>query len=457
MRNPKSHGVDSPACPLDVRAPTGSKVERLALALCWGGLLLFVISLFLPAIRVRGKGEWVAGDPGSVCLFLSLAEYPSWVPHAFVIAAPLVATFGGKTAKRASGVVLALTTLTILQVCIPNVVATGFRRGFLEGFWVWALALLTTTVGLLIGGFSTASATSPVRAASELPARHERTRYAILICWGSLASFIVIKLLGLNFSFVWPVPDRVARGDFTFVLDQFVVPAMMAMAPLVCTYASRRTQRIMALALGALALFSFVSITRPAEQPMEMLAPYLLSYLNVAVSVAGLLMSAGFLNRRATAIREAAAIERPESQAGPSEPTVPLSNFPLGACLCWVGLAHFVGREYVALAFLPGHERARMLIFGFFRDFHLGFALLAMAPLVCTFSGPVARRILGALLALQVLFRLPGLWLYWRHELPDVITFSLSALSLLSIWHNAVLTRVRSGNMNEGRERNRPD
>ena len=128
--------------------------DRLALGLCWGGLLLFVISLLLPAIRVQGKGEWVAGDLGHVCLFLSLAEFPCWVPHAFMIAGLFIGTFAGKTVKKASGVVLALTTLTILQVCIPNVVATGFQRGLLAGFWVWALALITTSAGLLIGGFS---------------------------------------------------------------------------------------------------------------------------------------------------------------------------------------------------------------------------------------------------------------------------------------------------------------
>lgn len=113
--NPASHGVESRSEPLDLHAPTASKIERLALGLCWGGLLLFVISLLLPAIRVQGKGEWVAGDLGYVCLFLSLAEFPCWVPHALMIAALFVGTFAGKTARKVSGVELALTTLTILQ------------------------------------------------------------------------------------------------------------------------------------------------------------------------------------------------------------------------------------------------------------------------------------------------------------------------------------------------------
>ena len=184
----------------------------------------------------------------------------------------------------------------------------------------------------------------------ELPAGHERSQRAILVCWGALGLFIMMKLLGLNFFFVWSVPQHVASGGFPFVLDQFVVPAMLAMAPLLCTYASCRTQRIMALALGALALFPFVSITRPAEQPVEVLAPYLLSYLNVAVSVAGLLVSAGFLNRRATAFREAAQIEVPKSQGGMPESTVLWSNSPLGASLCWVALAHFLGLGSLPLA-----------------------------------------------------------------------------------------------------------
>jgi hypothetical protein len=217
------------------------------------------------------------------------------------------------------------------------------------------------------------------------------------------------------------------------VLDQFVVPAMLAMAPLVCTYASCGTQRIMALALGALALFPFVSITQPAEQPVEVLAPYLLSYLNVTVSVAGMLVSAGFLNRRATAFREAAHIEVRESQGGMPESTVSWSNSPLGASLCWVALAHFLGLGSLPLASLPANETAHTLIFRYFLNFSLGYSLLAMAPLVCTFSRPVARRILGALLALQFVLRLPGVWLFWRYELPDLIVFGLSAAGLLSM------------------------
>ncbi len=433
MQNPASRDVESRARPLGLHAPTASKIERLAFGLCWGGLLLFAISLLLPAVRVQGKGEWVAGDLGYVCLFLSLAEFPCWVPHALMIAALFVGTFAGKTGKKATGVVLALTTLTILQVCIPNVVATGFRRGLLEGFWVWALALIITTAGLLMGGFSKGSTTSPVRRSVELPAGHKRSRCASLMCWGALALFIVMKLFRLNFFFVWSVPQRVASGGVPFVLDQFVVPAMLAMAPLVCTYASCRTQRIMALALGALALFPFVSIARPAEQPVEVLAPYLLSYLNVAASVAGLLISAGFLNRSATTFRDAAHIEVPESQGVTPESTVSWSNSPLGPSLCWVALAHFLMPGSLPLALLPANETARTLIYRYFLNFYLGYTLLAMAPLVCTFSGPVARRILGALLTLQVVLRLPGMWLLWCYELPDLIVFGLSAAGLISM------------------------
>ena len=81
----------------------------------------------------------------------------------------------------------------------PHVAATGFRQGLLEGFWVRALALIMTTAGLLIGGFSNASITSAVRRPVELSAGHERSRRAIRVCWGALGLFIVTKFFGLKF------------------------------------------------------------------------------------------------------------------------------------------------------------------------------------------------------------------------------------------------------------------
>jgi hypothetical protein len=244
-----------------------------------------------------------------------------------------------------------------------------------------------------------------------------------------------MKLLGPGFFFVWSVPEHVVNAGFSFVVEQFGVSAMLAMAPLVCTYASRRTQRIMALALGGLALFPFASITRPAVQPFEVLVPYLLSYLNVTVSVAGLLVSAVSFNRKATALGEAAELPEPESQGGALESTSSWNNSPLGSSLCWVALAHFLAPMSLPLAFppLPASEAALMLIYMYFLDFPFVYSLLAMAPLVCAFSGPVARRIFGVLLALQVLLRLRGNWLFWRHELPEFIALTLIAAVLLSM------------------------
>ncbi len=92
------------------------KIARLPSALCWVALSLFAASLALPALRVQGKGEWIAGDLGFNCAFLSLAETPCWVPHALVIAAPLIAMFAGKPAQKAFGVVLGITMLTVLHL-----------------------------------------------------------------------------------------------------------------------------------------------------------------------------------------------------------------------------------------------------------------------------------------------------------------------------------------------------
>jgi hypothetical protein len=81
----------------------GDKTARLPSALCWIALSLFAASLVLPAMRVQAKGEWIAGDLGFHYAFLSLAEFPCWVPHALVIAAPLIARFAGKPTQKASG------------------------------------------------------------------------------------------------------------------------------------------------------------------------------------------------------------------------------------------------------------------------------------------------------------------------------------------------------------------
>ena len=276
------------------------KTARLAIKLCWVAVLLAAVSLMLPALRVQGggRGEWIAGDPGFQCAFLSLAESPSWVPHALLIAAPFIATFAGKPAQKASGLLLGITTLTVLHVCIPQVALANPWQGPLPGFWLWAAALITAAAGLLLGGFS------PVRTSEPWPSsapvsQHGRTRPggAIVLCWLAFAIFAVTNLVNLGHFIDGSFPRGLSRGISFFVLDQVVVPALLAMAPLACLYAGARAQRFMAMALGFLGLLPFLSIDRPAEQPFEALAPLLVSYLTVVLAVTGLLVAAGLMNR----------------------------------------------------------------------------------------------------------------------------------------------------------------
>ena len=274
------------------------KTARLPLALCWVAVLLFAASLVLPALRVQGKGEWIAGDLGFPCAFLSLAEFPCWVPHALVIAAPFIAMFAGKPAQKVSGLVLGITTLTVLDVCIPQVALTNFRQGPLPGFWLWAAALITAAAGLLLGGFSPVRTSEPGQSSAGVSQRgRTRPRGAILLCWLAFAIFVVANLVILGRFLDGSFPRGLSRWISFFVLDQVVIPALLAMAPLACIYASARAQRFMALALGFLGLLPFLSINRPAEQPFEVLAPLLVSYLTVALAATGLLVAAGFLNR----------------------------------------------------------------------------------------------------------------------------------------------------------------
>ncbi len=137
------------------------KTARRPFALCRFAVLLLAASLVLPALRVQGKGEWIAGDIGLYCAFLSLAEFPCWVPHALVIAAPFIARFAGKPAQKVSGLVLGITTLTVLHVCIPQIALTNFPPESLPGFWLWVAALITAAAGLLRGGFSPVRTSEP--------------------------------------------------------------------------------------------------------------------------------------------------------------------------------------------------------------------------------------------------------------------------------------------------------
>jgi hypothetical protein len=115
--NPASDVVDSRAEPLGLSPPTNSTIDRLSSGLCRGGLVLFVVSLLLPALYVRptpGVG-WGGTFPGYVCLGVSFVSFPCSVPNVLTIAAPFICTFAGKKAKKAAGVVLALTALSVLQ------------------------------------------------------------------------------------------------------------------------------------------------------------------------------------------------------------------------------------------------------------------------------------------------------------------------------------------------------
>jgi hypothetical protein len=100
-----------------------------------------------------------------------------------------------------------------------------------------------------------------------------------------------------------------------------------------------------------------------------------------AGSVAGLLVSAGFLNRRLTVFAAPALIEVPGSQGGAPESTHTRGNSPSGAILCRVALAHFLGLGSLARAFVPANEAAGMLILRYFFNSDLAYLLLAISRL----------------------------------------------------------------------------
>jgi hypothetical protein len=419
--------------------PKANKIAGLPAALCWVALALSAASLALPALRVQGKGEWIAGDLGFHCAFLSLAEFPCWVPHALVIAAPLVAMFAGKRAQKVTGVVLGITTLTVIHVCIPQVALTGFRQGPLPGYWLWAVALITATTGLLLGGFAPVGTSEPGLSHAGVSPRRRRSRTrpqgALLVCWLAFAIFVVTNLVSLGFFIHGPFPRGVSRAISFFMLDQVVIPALLAMAPLACIYAGGRPQRFMALALGFLGLLPFLSIDRPAEQPFEALAPLLVSYLTVALAVLGLLISAGSMNRNRkvpTGLAESANAEIPNRQSSTPEVSraVERGYAPLGAALCWLALAHSFGLGSLGFHFEWINELPGALAWVISSRSSLTCSLLAMAPWVCTCSGSVARCVLGALLALGALMMLRGIWWFDLRALPDVIALCLSAAGL---------------------------
>jgi hypothetical protein len=119
---------------------------------------------------------------------------------------------------------------------------------------------------------------------------------------------------------------------------------------------------------------------------------------------------------------------------GKPEPIFSRSRSRPGASLCWAGLAVAGVLGCLPFAFMRAGPDVT-LIAGFLLKF-ISFSLLAMAPLVCTFCGPVARRIVGALLALQVVgimssmrMMIHGKYQFWNL----IVAFVLSAAGLLSM------------------------
>jgi hypothetical protein len=155
----------------------------------------------------------------------------------------------------------------------------------------------------------------------------------------------------------------------------------------------------------------------------------------VAVAVAGLLVSAGLVNRDRTAqagLAESASAELPHRQSGMPDMSraVARGNPPLGAALCWLALAHSFGLGSLAFHFEWINPSPRALAWVISSHPTLTCSLLTMSPWVCTFSGPGARRVLGAFLALGVLMMLPSIWWFKPPLLPNVIAWCLSAAGL---------------------------
>jgi hypothetical protein len=191
----------------------------------------------------------------------------------------------------------------------------------------------------------------------------------------------------------------------------------------------------MALALGFLGLIPFLLIERPAEQPIGVLAPVLVSYLSVALAVVGLLVSAGLMNRDRKPPGGVAESGMEQLDRETITPELSRSfargNRPLGAALCWLALADSLGVGSLAFHFDRVYRPPSALAWVLWSDSTLACSMLAMAPWVCTFSGSGARRVLGALLAFYALIVLPVVWWFGPGALPDVIALCLSAGGLL--------------------------
>jgi hypothetical protein len=444
----RSESIDSGPAP-------ASSTDRIALAFCWVGLVLFALSLMFPALRLTGKGEWVAGELGYACVILSFDTFPCWIPHALTIAAPFVCGFAGATAKKAVGVVLALATLSVLQWVIPEVINIGFGQGMLAGFWIWALALITSTAGLLVGGFLSGRGTRPLAESVERPRVPERSRRANVFCWAGLILMIVTGLLGRSFVFLGVGARPASGAAIMFALHRFVVPTLLAMAPLVCAYASRRTQIIVALGLLAFGVYQVASYSMflAGTPAVAVVHAYLSSWLTAGLGVLGLLVSAGMPGRQMWALPAASPLTAlPNGASGTAEARAPglaptdgtpestfwRSRSALGATLCWLALANALGLGSLPFAIIRANENVGRLIESLLMNPYVGYSVLAMAPLVCTFGSQLARRIVGALLVLQAagIILLIAITPVGLHGLPDLIAFSLGAtgLLLMDLW-----------------------
>jgi hypothetical protein len=273
MENPASDVVDSCAEPLGLSPPTNSTLDRLSSGLCRGGLVLFVVSLLLPALYVRptpGVG-WGGTFPGYVCLAVSFVSFPCWVPNVLTIAAPFICTFARKKAKKAAGVVLALTALSVLQAILWERADTrGSGQELLAGFWVWALALITTTAGLAVAG--------------------------VLGC--------------LPFAFMRAGPDVTLIAGF---LLKFISFSLLATAPLVCTFCGPVASRI----VGALLALQVVGIMLSMRMMIHGKYQFWNLIVAIVLSAAGLLSMEVWQGKKASVVPEA------------GQPKVPLADHSL--------------------------------------------------------------------------------------------------------------------------------
>jgi hypothetical protein len=443
-----SDAVDLRPGTLDASSPTAARINRTALAFCWIGFMLFAVSLALPALRAQGKGEWIAGDLGCMCLLLSFSEFPVWVPHALLVAAPFVCAFAGPMVKKAAGLVLTMATVSILERCVPEVVGFGFEKGLLAGFWAWALALVVSTIGLLIGGFLLDHGTGLSQRALELPAEHARSRRGIGLCWAGLTLLLVLAILGQSFFFLGAGPRALGAGGFvTFMVYRFVVPLLLAMAPVACLYASQWTRRIMGVALLAFAWYQVHSYSAflAGVPGTELSRAFISAFLTGGMSAIGVLISAGLPSRSWPVGAELADMHLIESKAGAIEAASSSNRSRLGAALCWVGLANALGLGSLPFALMWANETSSTLIASVLLNPYTSLSVIAMAPLVATYCGSAARRVVAALLALQVvgIIMLSVTTPIGLHGLPDAIAFGLSAAGLLSMetWPGTMASR----------------